>query len=114
MLERQVAREIYKYLTETLGLRVFRADPGGRTWRTRPNARGMPDFYGILPGGRWWAIEVKSPDAKPRKDQSAQREILAFLRERGALVIVATSVADVHAVFARVFCRPTLGEGPKP
>jgi hypothetical protein len=94
-LEADVARTIRTYL-EGIGLRVLRADPGGRTWRSRPGSRGMPDFYGILPNGRWWCVEVKAPDARRRNDQPAQSELLRYLTANGALMILATSVQDVH------------------
>jgi hypothetical protein len=96
MLERDVARAIDAYLTDTLGLTVFRPDPRGKTRWVRPNSAGLPDRFGILPNGRMWCVEVKSPAARPRIDQSKQQATLAYLAANGALVILATSLADVH------------------
>lgn len=103
MLERDVAREVFAYLSGTLGLMVLRADPRGKTRWTRPNSAGMPDFYGILPNGRWWACECKATDArglkpgtKGRKNEAKQNEVREHLARNGALYIVASSVADVH------------------
>ena len=103
-LERDVAVEIRAYLLR-LGLHVFRSHVGTRTAHTRPGSAGLPDFYGILPDGRWWAIEVKAPGARPRKNETAQNEVLSMLFENGAVVVVASSVAEVATIFSSDFIR---------
>lgn len=94
-LESQVAREIDAYLA-AIGLRVFRVDQGGGRFRRRTVGVGLPDRFGILPSGRWWAIEIKRPGARPRPNEAKQNEVLQYLRQHGALVIVAQSVQDVY------------------
>ena len=54
---------------------------------------GTPDLLGCLDGGTMLAVEVKSPDGKPTPDQEA---FLETLRDSGACVVVASSVADVR------------------
>jgi len=96
LLERDVARAIDAYL-DTLGLRnLGQRDHGGR-FKRRTTGVGTPDRWGVLPGGRHWAIEIKRPDARPRANEAKQNENLDYLRKQGALVIVARSVTDVHA-----------------
>jgi hypothetical protein len=96
-LEANVARQIREYL-EVIGLRVFRADAGVPSFGKprRSSGVGLPDFFGILPGGRWWAVEVKRPKARPRANEAEQNAVLDHLRAHGALVIVASSVDDVR------------------
>lgn len=89
--ERDIAREIRAYL-ESQGLRVFRADASlGRNGR-RSGATGLPDLFCVLAGGRFLGVEVKKPSARPRADEAKQNDVLDYLREQGAIVIVATSV----------------------
>src|ERR1700675_4796663 len=104
VLERDVARAIDAYL-DTLGLKAFRADQGGGRFSRRTVGVGLPDRFGILPGGRWYAIEIKRPDAKPRANEAKQNATLDYLRAQGALVIVARDVADVHAVLNPIVLR---------
>lgn len=64
--------------------------------RAKNPMRGHPDRAGLLPGGRYLAIEVKAPDWKGELDQyqAAWRERLTVA---GALYVLARSVADVVA-----------------
>lgn len=96
MLERDVAKAIDQYLAR-IGLRAFRADPGGKTGRTRPRSAGLPDRFGVLPNGRFWGIEIKGPESRARADQPKQLEVLNYLRVQNAIIIVARSVEDVMA-----------------
>lgn len=54
---------------------------------------GLPDIHGIIPGGRFFAIEVKMPGAYPRPNQRAQ---IAEINAAGGLVFVARSLKDVE------------------
>jgi len=96
--EADIARTIRQYL-ELRGLKVFRADAGVPSYgRPRATASvGLPDFFGILSDGRWWAVEVKRPGARPRSNEARQQAVLEHLRANGALVVVATCVEDVQA-----------------
>jgi hypothetical protein len=53
---------------------------------------GWPDITGVLPGGRFLAIELKSRDGRLRP---AQVSILNAMRKAGGLVIVARSLTEV-------------------
>lgn len=67
---------------------------GGRMQPVRFGARGQADILGILPGGRFLAVECKSSTGKTTEDQEA------FLREvnrLGGLAIVARSIDDLEA-----------------
>ena len=63
--------------------------------RNHPETPGMADIVGMLPGGRFLAIEVKSEEGVVSKEQ---REWLNRLRCHGGLVVVARSVEDVQKV----------------
>jgi hypothetical protein len=97
--EASIARDIRAYLERDLGLRVFRANAGASRGRRAGGSTGLPDFFGVLPGGRWWAVEVKKPGAGKRRDEAKQNDTLEHLRTQGALVIVARSVLEVRAAF---------------
>lgn len=96
--EADVQAQVREYL-ERVGLRCFRADSHAGRGARRTSATGLPDLFGILPGGRWWAVEVKRPGARPRPNEAAQREILEYLRQNGALVVVASDVSEVQRAF---------------
>lgn len=63
---------------------------GGRL--VRYGKPGAADIIGILPGGRFLAIECK---AKGEKPTDLQREFIAAIQAHGGLAIVARSVFDV-------------------
>ncbi|MBI4128625.1 MAG: VRR-NUC domain-containing protein [Parcubacteria group bacterium] len=65
----------------------------GREGRFRPSPnRGMADIIGILPDGRFFAIEVKSPRGKV----TAEQEIfLGTIRAYGGSAIVARDIEKV-------------------
>lgn len=54
--------------------------------------RGWPDISGVLPGGRFLAIEVKREKGVLSPEQVTLHE---RLRKAGALVVVARQVEDV-------------------
>jgi len=63
--------------------------------RNHPETPGMADIVGMLPGGRFLAIEVKSEEGVVSKEQ---REWLNRVHAHGGLVILACSVEDVQKV----------------
>lgn len=62
--------------------------------KTKNSMKGHPDVAGLLPGGRYFAIEVKRP--KGARWSEEQHEWRAKLEGAGALYLVATSVGDVE------------------
>lgn len=99
--EADVARQCVEYCEGVLGLRLFRADPGGKTRRKRPRSAGLPDYFACLPGGRWLALEIKGPDARPRTDQPEQAAVLAYLEAQGALVLRVSSLRELVAALPK-------------
>ena len=57
--------------------------------------RGVSDILGILPGGRFLAIEVKRDRASMQKITVEQFDFLANINQRGGLGFVASSIDDV-------------------
>ena len=74
--------------------------------RYRPSpTRGVADIIGVIPGGRFLAVEVKTLHGKrPTPEQAA---FIASVNEKGGLAIVARSIIDVeHAL--RAYLPPRL------
>jgi hypothetical protein len=89
--EGQVVRDVLDYL-ELSGVYAFRCNTGRRGGVAFGKV-GLSDIIGIMPDGRFLAIECKRPDGGAMSDDQ-----LAFLQEvaeRGGLAIVARSVDDV-------------------
>jgi hypothetical protein len=62
-------------------------------YRRNPQARlGVSDILGILPDGRFLAIEVKSARGKPSDDQ---RTFLQSIKDNGGIAFVARTLEDV-------------------
>jgi hypothetical protein len=55
-------------------------------------AKGISDIIGLLPGGRFLAVEVKRPGNKPSADQEC---FLAQIQASGGLGIVVTSPTEL-------------------
>lgn len=60
-------------------------------WRKGTAIPGISDILGILPGGRFLAIEVKMPKKYPTPEQ---RMFLADVNRKGGLGFVARSIDD--------------------
>jgi hypothetical protein len=56
--------------------------------------KGSADIIGILPGGRFLAVEVKAPQGRLSAEQ---REFLERVSALGGMAVVAKSAADVDA-----------------
>lgn len=54
---------------------------------------GLPDIHGVIPGGRFFAIEVKMPGRYPKPEQ---RQQIAEINTAGGLAFVARSLKDVE------------------
>lgn len=61
--------------------------------RNRPETPGMADILGVLPGGRFLAIECK---AEAGKASELQLDFMASVNAVGGLAFVARSVEDVQ------------------
>lgn len=59
----------------------------------RHSVRGLPDIHGVLPGGRFFAIEVKTQTGRVSPEQKQQ---LAEIAEAGGLAFVARSLKDLE------------------
>jgi len=60
---------------------------------------GWPDITGMLPGGRFIGIEVKSPKGR---QSTLQKMVERAIRGRGGLYVLARSCDDVEAAIAEV------------
>lgn len=62
------------------------------------NARGMPDLIGILPDGRFLAIEVKTAKGKVSDEQF---KVIDEINQAGGLAFVARSLDDVKGMLCK-------------
>ncbi len=98
--ETEITREILRYLA-AVGCLAWRNNTGAVRGQHKGKARvvhfghvGSSDILGVMPGGRFLAIEVK------RRGQAVTREQAAFLalvHQLGGQALVATKVDDVRA-----------------
>jgi hypothetical protein len=56
--------------------------------------KGSSDILGLLPGGRFLAVECKAPDGRLSPEQ---RQFLADIKALGGMAIVARSYRDIEA-----------------
>jgi hypothetical protein len=71
-------------------------DPRKGVYLSRAGKRrvkGLPDIHGIIPGGRFFGIEVKMPGRYPSPDQKQQ---IAEINAAGGLAFIARSIKDVE------------------
>ena len=76
-------------------------------WRRtffRAGFAGSADILGVLPGGRFLAIEVKRPRVGALSIE--QKDFLDQVNATGGLAMVATSVDDVERALSPYFLRP--------
>ena len=98
MAETALKRSILKWLAQHAIL----------AWSNPRNAftrSGLPDISGVLPGGRAFFIEAKHPDDYADDADAGLRYVqerwIRWLRASGALVIVASSLAEVQKALAK-------------
>lgn len=83
---------------KTKGFFVWRQNNGGvwdasrEAYRNANGLKGVSDILGVLPDGRFLAIEVKSSKGKTSKDQDA---FLASVNAHGGLAFVVRDLEDV-------------------
>ena len=99
MSEIRIQQEILQAIGARDDLRVWRNQTGAlRDERGRLVRFGLPgsaDILGILKGGRFLAIEVKSPTGRQSEQQ---HNFERMVRNMGGLYILARSVSDVLEV----------------
>lgn len=98
--ETEIQHDIMEYLV-LRGLKVWRQNVG-RVGGVNHGRKGMSDIGGVLPGGKYLAVEVKKQDGKLTIEQ---RVFLDTVRELGGLAVVARSVADVEIALAQYFAQ---------
>ena len=102
--ESAIKREICDYL-DAVGIynRVVQVGSvGGRT----NSGKGISDIIAIIPGGRWFAIEVKTQRGMLSKEQ---REFLDAIEAKGGIAMVARSLDDVISVLKNGIGNETSG-----
>lgn len=99
MSETDLVRAILKYL-HVVGILAWRQNTGaasfqdaGRSRFVRFGVPGISDILGVLPDGRFLAIEVKMPG---RKVTWKQCDFINAITDNGGLAFVATSIEDVQ------------------
>lgn len=105
LTEKQIENDILRYLKLT-GYFVFKIksvgtfDPKlGRFRRSSPMyMKGVSDILGILPDGRFLAIEVKSEKGRVSPVQAI---FIDEIISRGGVAFVARSLSDVQAEFTK-------------
>jgi hypothetical protein len=99
--ETDIVRACLAYL-RARGVFAFRVNSGavagehkGKRRFVRFNgAKGCSDILGVLPGGRFLAVEAKRPGNRPTADQAA---FLAAVSAAGGLALVVHDVAELAA-----------------
>lgn len=87
---------IYCWTNKTQGT----YDPTCGAFRRNNTKKGISDIIGILPGGRFLAIEVKSKYGKPSPEQMV---FLAEIARYGGLAFIAKSMEDVEINMPELF-----------
>lgn len=64
----------------------------GKKWVIRTGEAGWPDIEGILPGGKYFGIEVKT---KKGVLSESQKEMADLIHEKQGIWFVARSLEDV-------------------
>jgi hypothetical protein len=98
--EKAVVKECLEYLN-FMGIYAYRNNTGASEYQDKRTGKkrfvrygkpGASDIIGIMPGGRFIAVECKA--AKGRLSE-AQHEFLCQVERMGGLAIVARSVEDI-------------------
>lgn len=100
MKESEIQAEIMKYLNMhhlvawayVTSTGTFRGLQGGRPIKI--GYPGMADILGQMKSGKLFAIEVKKPGEKPRKDQ---QEFLDMVKKYGGRSCCATCIEDIES-----------------
>ncbi len=107
--EAEIQQQIRLALGRERDLTLWRNSTGvsqhtDRTGRKRFERHGLikgaSDLVGVLgpPGGRWFALEVKSPTGQPTEEQL---HFIDLIRRRGGFAAIVRSVPEAQAALAR-------------
>lgn len=106
--EAAIQREVLRYL-HARGILAWKAGSGAIRLQHKDKVRyavfgtvGASDIIGLLPGGRFLAVEVKKATGRL---SIGQRIFLEDVAKRGGVAMVVHSVAECHALIT-----PLLGE----
>jgi hypothetical protein len=102
--EKEILRQCAELLA-LIGAFVWRANSGAvsfgegdaRRYVRFNGAPGCSDLVGLLPGGRFIAVETKREGKGPTKKQAA---FLAKVRAAGGLAVIADSLDELRAALA--------------
>lgn len=99
LLEKDIQKQILKYLSYTPVFAWrnnsgagFNKNAGGDSYFIRFGLKGSADILGILPGGRFLAIEVKKPGGVLTDDQ---KNFLARINAKGGFAFMADNLDTV-------------------
>ena len=108
--ESEIQRGILEYLrfrgvlAWKAGTGAMRAEYRGKPRFIQFGTKGVSDIIGMLPGGRFLAIEVKRPGKRPTWEQS---EFLRAVREGGGQGWLAVSTHDVDLLLTGYLTAPS-------
>lgn len=106
MSEKHTQNEILRTFGTRADMRLWRTNTGVAKLRGQTVRFGIPgqaDLHGILPGGVFLAIEVKSEIGKQSPEQLAYQ---AMVGKFGGVYVLARSVADVWAAIGKYLQTP--------
>jgi hypothetical protein len=95
--ESVIQRTILDYL-EAMHIFCWRQNQVAVPGRRFVGLPGVPDIIGILPGGRFFGVEVKAERGKQSK---AQKDFEMRVKELGGVYVLAYDVDDVLKVLAQ-------------
>lgn len=75
-------------------------DPVRNVYKGFHGLRGVSDILGVLPNGKFLAVEVKSPSGRVSEEQE---RFIAKVNELGGRAIIARSIEDVKVGLNGVF-----------
>jgi len=88
ILEYLKIKKVFAWKNHSTGI----YDPARRIFRTNTSVKGVSDILGILPNGRFLAIEVK---IKPNKLSDNQHNFLVDINNNKGLALVVCCIEDV-------------------
>lgn len=91
--ESDITKQIRSYLN-LMGI------PHWKIWQGAMSFKGISDIIGVLPDGKFLAIEVKRPGRKPTE---RQKQFLEQVKAAGGVAFVAYNVEDVAKKLNKYF-----------
>jgi hypothetical protein len=100
MKESEITKAI---LSELKSMNIF----AWKHWSGAVSKKGISDILGVLPGGRFLAIEVKANSGKLTDHQS---QFLDDVSQAGGLAFVARSIEDIRNELEKLDILPSQKE----